>query len=182
LTDRRFIVVIFLVGLMPGAILGIMYSRYVPALVNRSVPSYEIHFSPKGGCADAIAYWVGRANRSVHVLMFTFTLQKAADALASAHARGVEVEVVFDQGQVGAYSMYSLLKSTGVDVRNYTNPNGIMHNKIAIIDEKIVITGSFNWTESAENNNNENLIVIHSIEVAARYEDEFEKIWSESQG
>jgi len=182
MNDRKLIIAVFVVGLLLGAILGIAYSMYTGRYLQPSSASYEIHFSPKGGCADTIVYWIGRANQSVHVLMYIFTLQNVAEALISAHERGIEVKIVFDKSQGGGYSQYALLKAAGVDARNDTNPNGIMHNKVAIIDHKIVITGSFNWTNSAENNNNENLIVIHSVEVASKYEAEFQKIWSDSQG
>jgi len=114
--------------------------------------------------------------------MYIFTLQNVAEALISAHDRGIEVKVVFDKSQIAGYSQYALLKSAGIELRNDTNPSGIMHNKVAIIDNRIVITGSFNWTNSAENSNNENLIVIHSVDAASRYESEFQNIWSQSQG
>ena len=114
--------------------------------------------------------------------MYVFTLQNVAEALISAHDRGIEVKIVFDKSQGSSYSQYVILKAAGIEVRNDTNPDGIMHNKVAIIDNRIVITGSFNWTNSAENNNNENLIVIHSVDVASRYESEFQNIWNQSQG
>jgi len=182
MNDRKFIIAVFVVGLLLGAILGIAYSMYTGRYLQPSSASYEIHFSPKGGCADTIIYWIGRANQSVHVLMYIFTLQNVAEALISAHSRGVEVKVVFDKSQGSSYSQHALLKEAGIEVRNDTNPNGIMHNKVAIVDNLVVITGSFNWTNSAENNNNENLIVILSADVASRYESEFQKIWSQSQG
>ncbi len=182
MNDRKLVIAIFVVGLLLGAILGIVYSMYAGRYQPTSFPSYEIHFSPKGGCADTVVYWIGRANQSVHVLMYIFTLQNVAEALISAHDRGVEVKIVFDKSQGSSYSQQALLNAAGIEVRNDTNPNGIMHNKVAIIDNRIVITGSFNWTNSAENNNNENLIVIDSVDAASRYESEFQNIWSQSQG
>jgi len=182
MNDRKLIIAVFVVGLLFGAILGIVYSMYTGRYLQPSSPSYEIHFSPNGGCADTIVFWIGRANQSIHVLMYIFTLQNVAEALISAHDRGIEVKVVFDKSQIAGYSQYALLKSAGIELRNDTNPSGIMHNKVAIIDNRIVITGSFNWTNSAENSNNENLIVIHSVDAASRYESEFQNIWSQSQG
>ena len=55
-----------------------------------------------------------------------------------------------------------------------------MHNKIMIVDGVVVLTGSFNWSANAENRNDENLIVIKSVEVASLYEEEFRKVWNES--
>ncbi|MEM2988730.1 MAG: phospholipase D-like domain-containing protein, partial [Candidatus Bathyarchaeia archaeon] len=74
---------------------------------------------------------------------------------------------------------YGRLKGAGVPVRLDTNP-ALMHNKVAIIDGSIVITGSFNWTASAEARNNENMIVIRSAQIAALYEEEFERVWGRS--
>jgi phosphatidylserine/phosphatidylglycerophosphate/cardiolipin synthase-like enzyme len=178
--DRRLVIAVFIFGLLLGTTLGIVYGRYGQSYPQPSPPTYDVYFSPKGGCAEAVIYWIGRANQSIHVLMFIFSLDSIADALISAHKRGVEVKVVFDKSQ--SYSQYAVLKEAGIDVRNDTNWEGIMHNKIAIIDQGIVLTGSFNWTGTAENNNNENLIMIHSVEVAARYESEFQRIWGQSQG
>jgi len=178
--DRKFVVGIFIFGLLLGATLGIVYGRATPSYFQPSIPTYDVHFSPKGGCMDTVIYWIDRANQSVHVLMFIFSLDSIADALISAHNRGVEVKVVLDKSQ--SYSQFAVLRAAGIEVRNDTNWEGIMHDKIAIIDHSIVLTGSFNWTGTAENNNNENLIVIYSVDIASRYESEFQRIWGRSQG
>jgi phosphatidylserine/phosphatidylglycerophosphate/cardiolipin synthase-like enzyme len=181
LLDRRVVIAAFIFGLLLGATLGIVYARYGQSYLQPSPPpTYDVYFSPKGGCAEAVIYWIGRANQSVHVLMYIFTLDSIADALISAHKRGVEVRVVLDKSQ--SYSQYGVLRAAGIEVRNDTNWEGILHDKIAVIDNTVVLTGSFNWTTTAENNNNENLIVIRSFEVASRYESEFQKIWGQSQG
>jgi cardiolipin hydrolase len=54
-----------------------------------------------------------------------------------------------------------------------------MHNKYAIIDESIIVTGSFNWTTQAINNNQENLIFYEDKELASQYLKEFNKLWNE---
>ena len=138
-----------------------------------------IYFSPKGGCEAQIIWWINRANISIHVLIYSFTLDSISNALINAYNRGVDVKIVFERDQVTKYSEYQKLKAAGVPVHNDTNP-GLMHNKVMIIDGKIVLTGSFNWSVSAERRNNENLIVIRSIYVARVYEEEFDKIWNNS--
>ena len=139
-----------------------------------------IYFSPRGGCEDMILYWISRANQSVHILIYSFTLDSIGNALVQARNRGVEVQVVFETGQISQYSEYQALKDAGVTVRTDTNSD-LMHNKVMIVDGMIVLTGSFNWSSHAENDNNENLIVIEGTYVAAIYEGEFTKIWDESQ-
>jgi phosphatidylserine/phosphatidylglycerophosphate/cardiolipin synthase-like enzyme len=142
-------------------------------------PSVQVlgtYFSPKGGCAERIIYWINRANTSVHVLIYSFTLTNIAEALIDAKNRGVDVKIVFEKEQISQYSQYFRLASAGISVRNDTNPD-YMHNKVAIIDGVIVMTGSYNWSSSAENSNNENLIIIKSVNVAREYETVFYRIW-----
>jgi len=138
-----------------------------------------IFFSPKGGCENQILHWISRANLSIHILIYSFTLDSIGDALVEAHNRGVTVKVVFEAGQISQYSEYEKLKTAGISVRTDTNPK-LMHNKVMIVDGIIVLTGSFNWSNNAENYNDENLIVIKSTYVAKVYEAEFQKIWAES--
>jgi len=138
-----------------------------------------VYFSPKGGCEGQILYWISRANTSIHILMYSFTLDSISDELIEAHRRGIDVKVVFEKQQITEYSEYQKLKAAGVAVRNDTNSD-LMHDKIMIIDNAIVLTGSFNWSSAGENENNENLIVIRRMDIADLYEQEFSKIWSES--
>jgi len=138
-----------------------------------------IYFSPKGGCENQVLYWLDRANASIHILIYSFTLDSVGDALVEAHNRGVEVQVVFETEQVTRYSEYQGLRAAGVPVRNDTNSD-LMHNKVMIVDGLIVLTGSFNWSTSGEESNNENLIVINSTYIAGIYEEEFREIWNES--
>ncbi len=138
-----------------------------------------VYFSPKGGCEDQVLYWIDRANVSIHVLIYSFTLDSVGDALVEAHNRSVEVQLVFEVGQITEASEYQKLRAAGIPVRNDTNSRD-MHNKVMIVDGMIVLTGSFNWSSRGENENNENLIVIESTYVAGIYEDEFQKIWISS--
>lgn len=138
-----------------------------------------IYFSPNGGCKDQVISWINRANISVHVLIYSFTLDDVSDALMAARQRGVEVRIVFEKSQISQYSEYQKLRAAGIPVRNDTNSYS-MHNKVMIIDGEIVLTGSFNWSAAAENENDENLIIIKSIPIAAIYEKEFTKIWNQS--
>jgi len=154
----------------------------VTTTVTSLQPSGEVVgvcFSPKGGCASQVAYWIGRANSSVHVLIYSFTLSNIGDALLQAKNKGVDVKVVFEKSQVSQYSQYFRLTSAGLNVRNDTNPD-LMHDKVAIIDGYIVITGSFNWSNAAEDDNNENMVIIKSSDLGNRYETVFQQIWNSS--
>jgi len=162
----------------------IVYLNYLLATANATIRSLStgepsilaVRFSPKGGCADQVIYWLGRANSSVHVLIYSFTYDPIGDAVLSTYHRGVDVKIVFEKDQVSKYSEFFRLAAAGVSVRNDTNPN-LMHTKVAIIDGHIVLVGSFNWSAAAENDNNEVLLVIRSADLAARLEAEFQRIW-----
>ncbi len=99
--------------------------------------------------------------------------------MIAAHRRGVDVKVILDRYKASEGSEYDKLRSAGIPVRLHESA-GLMHNKVAVIDGSITITGSYNWTGTAENENDENLIVIRSLEIFNSYEKEFEKIWNTS--
>ncbi|MEM1586270.1 MAG: phospholipase D family protein [Candidatus Bathyarchaeia archaeon] len=136
-----------------------------------------VYFSPRGGCAKAIIDLIGSANKSIHVLIYSFTLDFIGDALIEAYRRGVDVKVVFEEEQISEYSEYWRLRDAGVLVRNDTNPRA-MHNKVMIVDSEIVVTGSYNWSKSAEEDNDENIIIIRSKSIAEKYERIFGEIWT----
>jgi len=142
-------------------------------------PLVEYCFSPGGNCASRIIYWIGRANSSIHVLIYSFTLDSIRDGLLDAKSRNIEIKVVMDNTQAaGQGSEYQNLLTAGVDVR-LDRRSADMHDKVAIIDGHIIITGSFNWTAAANEDNNENLLVINSQTWGAAYETEFQRVWTQ---
>jgi phosphatidylserine/phosphatidylglycerophosphate/cardiolipin synthase-like enzyme len=158
-----------------------LQEAYAQALQTKESEVKGVYFSPNGGCEEAVLAWIGRANESIHVLIFSFTLDSVGDALLDAYGRGVEVKVVFEKGQISQYSEYQRLADAGVSVRNDTNPD-YMHDKVMIVDGAFVLTGSFNWSANAQENNNENLIVLEGEDIASAYEVVFQKIWTQSAG
>jgi phosphatidylserine/phosphatidylglycerophosphate/cardiolipin synthase-like enzyme len=137
------------------------------------------YFSPKGGCEEAIIEWINKANKSIHIMIYSFTLDSIGDALITVYKKGIEVLIIFEKEQISKYSEDIKLKNSGINVKYDNNP-ALMHNKVMIIDNKVVLTGSFNWSSQAEDKNNENLLIIMDNELAELYEKEFQKIWSET--
>jgi len=165
--------VVFLLGVYVGAT---GFSRTQVERVDVSDVS-GVYFSPHGGCADQVIFWIGKANSSIHILIYTFTLDGIREALIQAHGRNVQVEVVFERNNINETgSEYQNLKNAGIDTRADGN-SAYMHDKVMIVDGKVVLTGSYNWSAHAENENNENLVVITSENLANIYENEFQKIW-----
>ena len=131
--------------------------------------TWEVYFSPNGGCTDAIVREVDKAKSTVLVQAYSFTSYKIAKALLDAHKRGVKVEVILDKSQRGdQYSSADFLANSGIPTK-IDAQHAIAHNKVMIIDGETVITGSFNFTKAAEESNAENLLVIHDRKVAERY-------------
>lgn len=178
-----FFVVVLIIVFIAGAMVSyLVLIKQISQLENQaSTPTrvLGVYFSPKGGCEEQIIDWINKANSSIHILIYSFTLDSISHALINAQDKGIDVKVVFETTQINRFSEYHTLKATGIEVRNDTNSR-LMHNKIMIIDTLMVVTGSFNWSNNANESNNENLIVIRSQTIAYDYEREFTKIWSVS--
>ena len=100
---------------------------------------------------------------------YSFTSYKIAKALLDAHKRGVKVNIILDKSQrTDQYSSATFFSNAGVPVR-IDAAHAIAHNKLMVTDVGIVITGSFNFTNAAEENSGENLLVIHDKKLAERY-------------
>ena len=154
-----------------------------------SQESIEVYFSPGGGAQKALIERFEAARSEILVAMYIFTNQELADALIAAHEKDIRVNILLDGSQdERAFSRGRYLHEKGVTVRVDRShmlfpgeSQGIMHNKYAIIDSITVITGSYNWTQAAEIQNDENLFIIDNApDVAVRYVAEFEKLWQRS--
>ena len=129
----------------------------------------EVYFSPHGGCTEAISRELNKAKSTVLVQAYSFTSAPIAKALLNAHKRGIKVEVILDKSQkTHKYSSATFLYNQGIPVK-IDAQHAIAHNKVMIIDGETVITGSFNFTKAAEENNAENLLVIRDKKLAERY-------------
>jgi len=113
-------------------------------------------------------------------MIYSFTLDKLSKALIETKNRGVDVKVVIErENAYGRGSEYQKLLETGVEVKLDGNPS-LMHHKVMIVDGRIVVTGSYNWSWSAENKNDENLVIIDDAETASLYEEEFQRVWGQA--
>jgi phospholipase D len=138
-----------------------------PVLIGTS--EIELCFTPPSGCGKIIADLISKANESIYVQAYGITSTEIVDELIYAHARGVKVRVLLDKSNLqDRYSKMKLLQEEGIDV-SIDKVAGIAHNKVIIIDLQKVITGSFNFTKSADSRNTENVIMVNDKEIAGRY-------------
>jgi phosphatidylserine/phosphatidylglycerophosphate/cardiolipin synthase-like enzyme len=140
------------------------------------------HFSPKGGCTDAVVKEVHKARREVLVLAYSFTSKPIAEALIEAKKRGAHVEIVLDRSnEQDTYSSLPLFVEKGL-APLLDSHHAIAHNKVILIDQHTLITGSFNFTHQAEVENAENLLVIQGHpELVDLYRQDFEAHKAHSQ-
>jgi phosphatidylserine/phosphatidylglycerophosphate/cardiolipin synthase-like enzyme len=141
----------------------------------------QVYFSPGGGTTAAVVKTLDQAKKTIRVQAYSFTSAPIAEALRDAHRRGVDVQVILDKSQPNQrYTSAVFLANAKIPVF-IDRKHAIQHNKVMVIDESIVITGSFNFTESAEKRNAENLLIIASAEMAKVYAQNWEKCRAHSE-
>jgi phosphatidylserine/phosphatidylglycerophosphate/cardiolipin synthase-like enzyme len=142
----------------------------------------ETLFSPDDGVARRLIELITGAEESVYFLAFSFTADDIASALMERAQAGVTVAGVFEEAQVTSNigSEYERLLGRGIDVRLDRNPRN-MHHKVLLIDEQIVAFGSYNFSNSAETRNDENVVIVHDPQAAAHFVREFQRIFERAQ-
>jgi phosphatidylserine/phosphatidylglycerophosphate/cardiolipin synthase-like enzyme len=129
----------------------------------------EVYFSPNGGCTNAIVKAIQDAKKSILIQAYTFTSLPIAKALVSAKSPGMRIEAILDKSQrTEKYSSADFLFNAGIPVK-IDAQHAIAHNKVIIVDGETTITGSFNFTRGAEEDNAENLLVIRDKVLAGKY-------------
>ena len=135
----------------------------------QQLPPIQVYFSPNGGCTEAVVKEINAAKTTILVQAYSFTSTPIAKALVDAHKRGVKIQVILDKSKRSEkYSSADFVLHAGIPTF-IDAKHAIAHNKIMVIDGATVITGSFNFTKAAETSNAENLLVIRSPELAAKY-------------
>jgi phosphatidylserine/phosphatidylglycerophosphate/cardiolipin synthase-like enzyme len=135
----------------------------------------SVYFSPSGGCTEAIVAEIEKAQKSIKLQAYSFTSAPIAKAIVDANKRGVQVTAILGKSQrTEKYSSATFLQNQNVPVF-IDAKHAIAHNKIILIDGKTIITGSFNFTKAAEENNAENLLIIRGkADLVGGYERNFQ--------
>ncbi len=148
------------------------------APIDTGIGPVEPLFAPEDQVARHVIELIHGAKKSIRFLAFSFTSAQIADAMIQRAAAGVAVSGVMETSQAKSNSgaQWNALRKGGVDVTLDANPRN-MHHKVILIDGEIVITGSYNFTESADNKNDEDLLIIWNGGWAGIYEKEFQRIY-----
>jgi Phosphatidylserine/phosphatidylglycerophosphate/cardiolipin synthases and related enzymes len=142
----------------------------------------QVLFSPEDNAVHYLLPYIQSAQKSIRFLAFTYTDGDIEKAMASRAQAGVSVAGVFEtENSYTTYSklktLYCLPQNLGITLRTDGNPS-YMHHKVIIIDDRIVITGSFNFTDSANEDNNENVLVIQNPDIVAQYVREYNRVFA----
>jgi phosphatidylserine/phosphatidylglycerophosphate/cardiolipin synthase-like enzyme len=142
----------------------------------------DVYFSPDDGVQASFIDLVNNAQHSVYFMAFSFTSDEIGNAVRARADDGVTVAGVMETEQVNSNvgTEFDAFKQAGLDVFRDGN-DGQMHHKVMIIDESIVIFGSYNFTDSAETRNDENLLVIYNPDISAQFIAEFQRVYAQAQ-
>ena len=137
----------------------------------------ETYFSPDDSVAARLVDILGEATSSIDFLVYTFTSDILAEVMIARAQTGVVVRGVMERGQASnPGSEYERLRNAGLDIRLDNNP-GNMHHKVIIVDGVLVITGSYNFSHTAEESNDENVLILYDVDVGTEYLLEFKRIF-----
>lgn len=150
------------------------------ALINQHAFHFNrVFFSPGNEIKNEIKLLLDHAEENVDLCIFTITDNELAQKIKDCHKRGVKVRVITDDEKMedNGSEIFHLSKA-GIHIKT-DHSHYHMHNKFGIIDNKIAITGSFNWTYTATKHNQENLLATSKFEIVKQYHEEFERLWLE---
>jgi len=135
--------------------------------------AFQNYFAPEDDVMEKVIKEVVNADDSIHFMAFSFTGNKLGEAMIDVMGEGVEISGIFEsRGANTEYSECQTLLENGADVMLDGNPR-TFHHKVIIIDGEIVIFGSFNFSDSADKENDENLIIVYDAHLAQEFEQEF---------
>jgi phosphatidylserine/phosphatidylglycerophosphate/cardiolipin synthase-like enzyme len=142
----------------------------------------DVYFSPDDGVQAGLLDLVNNAQKSIYFMAFSFTSDEIGSAVRNRAQDGVAVAGVMETEQVKSNigTEFDPFKQASLDVLQDGN-EGQMHHKVMIIDENTVIFGSYNFTQSAETRNDENLIVVYNEIIAAQFLAEFQRVYTQAQ-
>lgn len=157
-----------------GSPLAPLLNRYYVKIDDININAY---FAPENNIEKIINGRINKAEKSIRFMAFSFTSDVIGETMIEKFKNGITVEGIFERRGAGSeYSEYTKMLIEGIPVIKDHNRHN-MHHKVIIIDDRIVITGSFNFSKNANSRNDENIIIIDSPDVAAQYYAEFKRLF-----
>lgn len=139
----------------------------------------EVWFTPEMDAVQRIQKLIDEASHSVAVCVYTITDNRLTRALEHAHARRVDVRIITESEKaLDLGSDIRRLRERGIPVRADRSDRGLMHHKYAVFDQRLLMTGSYNWTRGAAEDNHENVVVTDDIRLVKPFVEAYEQIWN----
>ena len=171
---RTFVGGLVIASLFLGLVVGAQ--EQTPSLC--SVRAFFVSPDVDGTIESVLIRFLGGAERSVLISMYSFTDDDLGTAVIRAHQRGVDIRIILEgQNANSTGSEAEKLYRENILIRVDT-ASGYFHHKFAVIDGETVITGSYNWSNAADDRNFENIVVIQCPEIASVFAREFARLWA----
>jgi len=148
------------------------------SLITKSVEKSAAYFSPGESCRQAIINQINQTERLLKICVFTISDDQISDSILNAHRRGVDIRILTDNDKafdLGSDINKFFKEGLVVKIDNTANH---MHHKFMVSDDHVLLTGSYNWTNSAARYNQENVIVTTEAALIKSFLNEFEKLWT----
>ena len=156
-------------------------SNYI--ILNYYMPKpsiFEVYFFPNPNNEIYVINMLQTCKNTMDIAIFTMTNIKFANVITNLFNRGVKIRIIADDEccKMQTSNIYSLA-ALGIEVKTDDSVRYYMHHKFAVIDNSVVITGSFNWTSQAVNHNQENILFLENKNLAKKYANEFQRLWDD---
>ena len=141
---------------------------------------FEVHFFPNSSEEIHLINLISKTRTSLDIAMFTINNVRIAEEIKNIFNKGIKLRIITDSEciKMSSSNVYSLA-AIGVNIKIDDSSRYHMHHKFCVIDNSVVITGSFNWTDQAVNHNQENLLFLEDQNLAMQYSNEFQKLWDD---
>lgn len=157
-------------------------TRYPIIYINNT--KTETYFCPddcNNLAIDRIREIISKAKKNIYFMTFSFTHDNIANSILLKNIERIPIKGLLEKRNSGSqYSKHDVFSYQGIAVKNDTNPFS-MHHKVFIVDEEIVISGSFNPSKNAQERNDENIVIIHDKHIAKKYIEEFERLYNKTE-
>ena len=142
----------------------------------------DVYFSPDDGALAGLVPVLESAQESIYFITYSFTSNQLGEIVRQKAEGDIIVEGVMDDEQVRSNqgTEFDPFRQADLDVR-LDGIDGLMHHKVFIVDEKIVVMGSYNFSQNAEERNDENLLIIYDPLIAEQFVLEFQRIQKQAQ-
>ena len=135
------------------------------------------YFSHFNDIRERVIGAIQEAHHSLDIAVFTISENNIANSISDAHNRGVKVRIITDDDKIhDVGSDIFKLKSRGLSIK-VDEHNSLMHHKFTVIDNVRVLNGSYNWTRTASEVNNENIVFTNNPTIVKAFCQEFERLW-----